>query len=69
MFNINCMTSVNSLCLAKTRFGSDYSQICSPHGEHQSSGPRPVKLCSDQYFFQFFFSYIYIYIQKFESHQ
>jgi hypothetical protein len=21
---------------------------CSPHDEHKSSGPRPVKLCSDQ---------------------
>ena len=36
--------------------------------KHQSSGPRPVKLCSDQ---QFFSSYldIYIYCQEFDSDQ
>jgi hypothetical protein len=27
----------------------------SSHDEHRSSGPRPVKLCSDQYIFQFLF--------------
>jgi hypothetical protein len=28
---------------------------CGPHDEYRSSGPRPVKLCSDLSIFQFFF--------------
>jgi hypothetical protein len=35
---------------------SDNSDMyCSPHGEHQFSCPRPVKLCLDQTFVQFLF--------------
>jgi len=30
----------------------------SPHDEHRFSGPRPVKLCSDQEIFQFLFRLI-----------
>ena len=33
-------------CLFSTPYGS--KDICSPHDEHKSSGPRPVKLCLDK---------------------
>jgi hypothetical protein len=49
--------STNVLCCEFCCLGDN-----SPHDEHQSSGPRPVKLCSDQYIFQFLFRCIYIYI-------
>ena len=38
--------AVERLCLFSTPYGS--KDICSPHGEHKSSGPRPVKLCLDK---------------------
>ena len=38
----------------------------SPHDEHRSSGPRPVKLRSDQYIFQIFIK-IYIFKNKLKN--
>jgi hypothetical protein len=37
-----------------------FEQLYSPHNEHQYSGRRPVKLCSDQKILQFLFIYIKI---------
>jgi hypothetical protein len=39
----------------------------SSHDVQRSSGPRPVKLCSNQQIFQFLFRTISKYIQEFDS--
>jgi len=50
-------TNGSNICSRSPQTQGYYSQrtdYSSPHDDHRSSGPRPVKLCSDQSIFHFF---------------
>jgi hypothetical protein len=53
--------------LKNKEYFSFYYAWNSPNNEHQSSGPRSVKLCSDQYIFQFLFRTTFVYKDKLKN--